>query len=269
MGLSGRIFAVRSRALRLELPGGRHLLPQPHPGWRQAAAAKHARDLDEVAHHLGIDPNRYARDLDLWLSHACFGKQIRIRMKPQQFEDFVRDGRYKTQFEVSNSGGLFNRGVRTLLEHTVLGIPPDARPEDRPVYGYLEGSNEAGLVQQYGPFVLVLRGSVRHRATVTVGDSLDLVSAPFLNDPSFIPSPLDAPAITAVPLRTGTPHGSAPLDPLGWSLGQASVHGYAEVQIYGGLALSDVEQVVGTLGHQPSPQGVAKLNATGINWTTQ
>jgi hypothetical protein len=146
-----------------------------------------------------------------------------------------------------------------MLEHTVLGVPPACAPADRPIYGYLSGSDEAGQIQQYGEVVLRLKAYVRRRATFVMGDSLDHALHHF-NEPAFVPQPV----VDAQPLAL------MPYDVLGASsLGDACPpHRYAEAQIYGGLTPSDVSQAVYTLGTAPTPSAVAWLDRLGVQWTS-
>jgi hypothetical protein len=181
-------------------------------------------------------------------------------MRVLRFEDFLATGRYMTQFEVpmALSGGAKHRGVRIMLEHTVLGVPPSARARDRPVYGYLSGSDEAGQVQHYGEVVLRLETATRKRATFMLGDSLDHALQHF-QEPAFAPCPLTRPTLLAV-----LPHDALQAG----SLGEASPpYGYAEAQIYGGIRTEDVEEAVYTLGTGPSPSALALLGRSGVQWS--
>lgn len=196
-------------------------------------------------------------------------------MKPPGFERFVREGRYTTQFERPGaSGGAKHLAVRTLIEHTVLGIPPDCFPEDRPVYGYLSGSNEAfdATLQQYGPIVLHLRPEVLARSTFLGADSLDFVVNVALTEPSLAPAPILRPKPTALPahvffLASHSPlsFGRIDVDPLDRAgFADLTPYGYAEAQIHGGLRLEDVALVTATLGVQVDPQVLQRLAVSGV-----
>lgn len=197
-------------------------------------------------------------------------------MRTPGFERFVREGRYTTQFErPGSSGGAKHLAVRTLIEHTVLGVPPDCLPADRPVYGYLSGSDESfgATLQQYGPIVLHLSRAALPRCTFLGGDSLDYVVHAALTEPSLTPAPILRPRISALPAHAYFLAGHNPpswsridIDPL-QRHGFADLtphHGYAEAQIHGGLRLEDVREVTITLGAQIDPQVLQRLDAAGV-----
>jgi hypothetical protein len=141
-------------------------------------------------------------------------------------------------------GGFSIQVAALLVEHTVLGIPVGARPGDRPIYGYLEGSDELGLIRQYGDVVLRLRSDVRARTTFTFGDTLDAATA-LSPSPPFAPSPLLRPHVLSL---------DSTRDVLASPLAHRAVdarYGYIEAQIHGGVRLSDVYEVVFTLNIDP------------------
>lgn len=185
--------------------------------------------------------------------------EIRLRIRLHHLDAFLRDGRYRTQFEVSHSGGAYGRGRRMVVEHTLFGVPPSCIAQHRPVYGYLTGSDEAGQIGQYGEVIVRLGASVRARTTFVVGDSLDFALWRSPN-PAFVPQPVIRPNRLAI---------IAPIDPLDCvGLGDASPqpYRYAEAQIYGGVRISDVSQFVYTLGTGPDPATAARLRSLGISW---
>lgn len=252
------------------------LIPSPHPGWFDAARIVHEELAARVAPLHGASVPAWQGRVELWLGAQLQDVEVRIRMRPSGFEGFVRDGRYTTQFERPDvSGGAKHRAVRTLVEHTVLGVPPDCAPADRPVYGYLSGSNESSpALQQYGPVVLHLERSVAARSTFTGADSLDFVVHSALTEPSMVPAPLRRPHITALPahdffVATHAPPRFATLDvdPVSrHGFGDLTSYGYAEAQIHGGLRLRDVHAVTITYNAKIDPQISKRLDESGVGW---
>ncbi|MEA2134711.1 MAG: hypothetical protein QOC68_2620 [Solirubrobacteraceae bacterium] len=168
---------MRCAALR-RLAGSRldvaPLLPVADAGWRLAAFQKHATEFSVIAGHHGLTVSDYMRQAAGWLAQNASRSEVRIRMRPSNFEQFLLQEQYLTQFELPTaSGGAKHRALRLMLEHTVSGVPTSAAPRHRPIYGYLSGTHEAGQIQQYGEVVLRLRPAVRRRATFMLGDSLD------------------------------------------------------------------------------------------------
>jgi hypothetical protein len=253
---------LRCRALRhgarARLPVS-VLLPQADPGWQQAARVRHRIEFATFAQSRGLSYEQYLASLARWLRQEVAASEVRVRMYVPRFEAFLAAGDYLTQYSVPFSGGAMHRGIRMMLEHTALGVPPACAPADRPIYGYLSGSDEAGQIQQYGEVVLRLRTYVRRRATFVMGDSLDHALHQF-TEPAFVPQPVVDPQPLAL----------MPYDVLdASSLGDACPpHRYAEAQIYGGLRPSDVSQAVYTLGTAPTPSAVAWLDRLRVQWTT-
>jgi hypothetical protein len=247
------------------------VLPGCHPGWKQAVDAVHEDVAQRAAQSRGTSTAEWQREVDAWLERQLTNVEVRVRMKPYGFSQFVSEGRYTTQFERPGvSGGAKHLGVRILVEHTVLGVPPDCAAADRPVYGYLSGSGEdMPSLQQYGPFVLHLKAGTAARTTFTGADSLDFVLSPGLTDPCVRPAPVLAPHRTALPAHDFSigPSGfvRSDVDPLAHTgFADLTSYGYAEAQIHGGLGLSDVERVTGTLGARLDTQVVQRLADSGV-----
>src|ERR1700730_8440556 len=93
------------------------------------------------------------------------GAAIRIRVREPGLIAFLRDGQFKVMEATGASGGdLKTLARRREVEREVLDIPEEAPACDRPVSGYLEGSDEAGSITKYGLIVLELDLQVRSRA---------------------------------------------------------------------------------------------------------
>lgn len=185
------------------------------------------------------------------------GKKIAMRVTPQDLDQVLDDGRFKTSHETARSGGFHNPKAREDLEQQVFGIDPaDPDLEGRPVYGYVavNGIRRQGLdsaLGQYGSVQVVLKDSVRRRTTASVGDSMARRS-------SARPSPVDAPQHWSYNVG-GQPAGQYRVD--GEKLAHSS---YVEAQVHGGVTTGDIEEVV--FARQPEEGLVAKLAERGIPW---
>jgi hypothetical protein len=263
VALDTHVFAGRCRLLRAAAefaPGlAIGLLPKPDTGWSAAVTAAHAQATQDHATLRGMAVEAYVRAVDDWLRLHVANAEVRLRLREHHLADFMRDGRYQTQFEVGHSGGALGRGRRMLVEHSVFGVPPGCSAGDRPAYGYLSGTDEYGQIGQYGDVMVRLKWSVRARSTFVVADSLDFAIARS-PDPVFVPQPVLLPGRRAL---------IASVDPIGCaSLGEASPqpYRYAEAQIYGGVTVADVEEVVFTLGRMPDAATQALLLRRQLPW---
>src|SRR6185312_14719081 len=126
------------------------MLPTSSAGWRAAALQAHREAAAINARQRGMPIGEYAASVENWLRARVAAAEVRLRIREPHVLAFLRDGRFLTQFAVPHSGGAYRPSLRMVVEHTVLGVPPGCRPHDRPVYGYLSGSDEAGMLGQYG-----------------------------------------------------------------------------------------------------------------------
>ena len=154
--------------------------------------------------------------------------QLIVRRGRRGAEGVLEAGRFKTQFETGTSGGAYDPEYRKAGEARGFGIPEDINVTERPVYGYIDvpdGDNASS----YGPVKFVLKPEVKRRATVTVGDSIDLI-----NDGEIVGTPALAPG-----------PGSLYHNARRLAKGEAP-RGYIEAQIQGGVTTADVAEVVFT-----------------------
>ena len=144
-----------------------------------------------------------------------------IAIPPFNAIQLIEQGRYKTQFEINQSGGLYNPEMRAGDELLHQGLLEDIPVEKRPAYGFLAmpGEADSNDVAQYGSVRLVLKPGVRDRTTITFGDSLNGEATP-------IPLTGDVTDEQMFAARS-----MAPGD-------------YTEAQIHGGVTLDDVEKIV-------------------------
>ncbi len=182
--------------------------------------------------------------------------EVRLRITEEQFIAFLRSGSYQTLATTGTSGGTTNLAIRRAVEDQIFGIPRSADAEARPIYGYLEGSDEQNALPQWGPVVLVVDHSVRERATFILGDSVD--STIQGRHPLLAPEPLQAPCLLAASSSQNVLQAATLAD-------ACSQHGrYAEVQIYRGLDRDDIARVICIAGWQPSAESARLLNAYGL-----
>ena len=237
-----------------------HLVPRPSLSWRAAVQYRQRPYLERHAQARGLTLERYRQRVLSRLQGMLAGAEVRLRVPAEVLGIMLSDGRYKSQFEVDSSRGAFNPGQRQMLEWMTLGIPPSARNQDRPVYGYLSGSLEAGLLQQYGEVVLRLEHDVRWRSTFCMGDSLDSVLLD--RRPMIGPTPIGRPELLGVDPRFDL---LAIVRP--WQAVREP-HRYIEVQIHGPLTTTEIGEAVFTHGERPSPEVQELLSGRGIPWRT-
>ena len=113
-------------------------------------------------------------------------RPIGISTSREAADGILRDGRFRSQFELGRSSGAYDPAYRAQLEERLLGMPRDAAPEVRPIYGALRsavpeerpnnGNNwrlapwEAGT-PQYGDHLFLLQPETKQRSTYTLDDS--------------------------------------------------------------------------------------------------
>lgn len=158
----------------------------------------------------------------------------------------VADGRFKSQHETGVSSAAYVPGHRVSIEHSALGVPRDINPAMRPIFGVLEDTYEDGAngADAYGPVSFLLKRDVLNRSTMSFGDSGDLDVVPVrvtgdVTDDELLAAASDrtvndvASAVQADALETDMWEGADMNEP-GF---------YREIQIHGGLTLSDVLDV--------------------------
>lgn len=131
----------------------------------EAALVADAQDILETMSSEITDPRR--------------SPDIQIALPSENMLEVLNAGRYLTQFESDESGGVFNPHYRSETEASAFGIDPSLPDALRPVYGTIP--EDAGMAVaeqplfmggQYGRAWLILKPDVRERSTYTLGDSL-------------------------------------------------------------------------------------------------
>jgi len=217
-----------------------------NPAWEQNYEARRCAGLRGRAKSLGIDVSEYVERSERKLRAWVEGVAIRIRVKEPGLTQFLRDEKYKVMEETGVSGGdLQTRERRRKVEQEILDIPVDASGSERPVSGYLEGSDETGPITNWGLVVLELDPDVRSRTWFLLGD---LVDTPTRGGGAvLIPQPISHPSMRAAGGKTDIASAKGLPDACG-------EHRYAEALIYGGITPNDLKRVVYTQGQRPSEE---------------
>jgi hypothetical protein len=234
------------------------LISPPLFGWRVAVRQSQTAEFTGVAASRGLRFDDYITEvvgrLDAWAALT----RVRIRMDSDDVGKFLRDGRYRNQFETGTSRGAYTPGRRMLVEAVAFGVPPDVSARYRPTYGYCTGSLEGHPnVIKYGDAVLCLKPDVNYRTTFTFGDSLDEIAVGS-QLPPFAPRPLTSCGTLALDAR---------IDPLACNaMWEWSRCGYIESQTYGDVTPADVETIVFTQNTIPTDDIDHALSNAGIQW---
>lgn len=164
---------------------------------------------------------------------------IRINLTESSLEKIVENERFKSAFENPNYYPEYMT-TRLKIETESIGVPKTVKPIERPIYGSNYGSASA-----YGKVEVRLKDAVKNRATMTSGDSFVGQNPVAIKDVLSGNASLDALA-QATPEMTTTRLS-------GWVRAEntSSVYEdfknsqtYWEVQIHGGVELSDIDSVI-------------------------
>jgi hypothetical protein len=153
-------------------------------------------------------------------------------------QKILRSGRIKSQFETGTSGGALAPDVRRPAEFKGLGFPLNTIDKERPIYGFFNLNPGDDAAWWYGGLEFVFKDEVRNRATFTIGDSLGL----FLIDTAY-GSPVNAPKLGSADTAVAAIMEYALTGDLDDFLGKIVLN-YVEVQVQGGVQLSDISHIV-------------------------
>lgn len=203
--------------------------------------------------HMESEPEGYANGglIRKWLKAVgdTMRQPLGVAVPDEVLPKVIEDGRFKSLFEAGTSGGSKSTERRGKTELNMFGVPLDADPTSRPIYGHLFHPEEPkSIADQYGDWISVLHPSVKNRATVTWGDSLDSTPDMNLGPYRFDQRPaeiLRPRAQDNFSLRRGELYRDIPEDFR--SLVQSEDvwwPGYLEAQIHGGLPWSDVTNLI-------------------------
>ena len=206
------------------------------------------------------------RQLDEWEAPVAARYRERLKIVEQRLLDAMKngdvtiavdkdvllkifeDGKFKNQFDTKKSGGLLDFSRRKTAEKAVFDIDVNIPNQQRPIYGYITDNQTKVVVgmgkdtqeyldtvlslwnnrtSQYGEIKIVLKDSVKNRATATIGDSLgrNIIGDNLLEV---------KPDLSNMGLyRYGAPTGNVGVPDFS----------YFETQIKGGVTLDDVEAI--------------------------
>jgi hypothetical protein len=208
---------------------------------------------------MGDDVPAFRATLEAKLRGWVSGAEVRRRIDETGLIAVLGSGDFRPLAATGTSGsGVTSPSVRADDEKRIFGIPLDAAPDQRPIYCYLEGSDEAGAIASYGSIVVGFHERIKSRATFVLGDSRDAT----LLAPVFSPVPLLDPSIDAFSnTRRDLLHAA--------SLAEACAdqYRYAEVQVHGGLSATDITRVIYTRGAKPSREATELLRVAGLEPT--
>lgn len=180
-----------------------------------------------------------------------------IRLGPKALEGMVDKGYYTNTFE---TGVLTptSLAIRAKIEENILGIPADALASEHPVYGYMRFDDFSGGIQgTYGAYELRLKPEVLDRASMTLGDTwrgyMSDVTSTSVRDPDIEGIPKSLVQAQNVKTRESFTR---------FAKGEGSRREfletieYVELQIHGGVKLSDIDRII---DHDGSfTEGIAK-----------
>jgi hypothetical protein len=242
--------------------GGGGKLPTPSAAWEDRVAEKAAKEHAAFAAAHGLSLEEYTAQANAHVATLVKDAEVRVRISPTNLGRVLEDGRFKTQFETGKSGGLLDNSRRSNFERHVLGVPSETAPQDRPIYAYFYDSYDDApdakwmpATYQYGQAKVVLKDTIKSRATLTSYDSLDGTLAGSSHEANFAPRPMLKPDVRAF---------AAHRDVLGKPLHEV-VSGYGEVQVHGGVKVSDIARVEFN-GKTVNKTLTKKLDKLGIPW---
>jgi hypothetical protein len=235
----------------LALRQNRNMIRTASDDWRRKLDAKAFKWANRAAKtRFREDVTGFLAELLSKLNVWIDGAEVRTRMDETGLIGVLESKPFQVLAQTGTSSSGVNKSyVRADDEFRIFGIDPNAPPDERPIYGYLEGSDESGAVAGYG-IVVGFHDCVRDKVTFVLGDTRDsnLMGA------VFSPVPVLAPSIEAFSImRDGL------LDARTLADACHGEYGYAEVQIHGGLTSKAIARVVYTRGTEPSPRATELL----------
>ena len=183
-----------------------------------------------------------------------------INFYADNVDALLADGRFKSQFETLRSGGILNLQSRANAEELGLGAPEDLPVQQRPIYGYLRVGRDAERIG-YGDVTFVLRDEVKRRATITADDSLyNFAGGEVVGTPATAPTKASWDGwVEALHDHAIGTYDDNDL------LGRMK---YFEVQVQGGVGISDVSHVIDR-GNRLTAKQIEQLRDQGVAiWTS-
>lgn len=169
-------------------------------------------------------------------------KAIALRIDDEgSLASVIRDGRIKSQFETGTSNGYMGFEARADAEFGLFDYPRAMRFDWRPVYGYLDDEMSDIASSQYGRVRLQLKDGVKARATIAGEDTLNSGYYPVTFDDMSIAGWIPRRGYGERHLQDQVMNFITERESLDFLAPAGS--GYNEVQVHGGLPVTDIESI--------------------------
>lgn len=189
------------------------------PGWDDAMTG-YTMDKDQTL-------------ADLRAAYETVAQQpVTINTREEGLRGILDDGRFKSCYELPHSKGDEYNDWRREVETDSIGVPTSVPDVERPIYGAIHNTDR---LDAYGRIQVVLNDDVKERTSMCVGDSFGGQNPVLLSkvlDGTATPDEL---ARSSEDLLYGYSKGIPFLDNIRVS--------YWEVQIHGGVSLSDIKEI--------------------------
>jgi SPP1 gp7 family putative phage head morphogenesis protein len=230
-------------------------------GYAADVSDNHDQLLTQAARSFGVRKSELKSRLDDKLQRMTDEAQVVIRAPRGLTARIINDGRFKSQFESGDSGGLFSPEVREKFEHNFFGYDPNTAPEDRPIYGMLARNADSASGRQYGDAIFRLKDDVKTRTSWVDGDSMDATANGRFA--TFSPSMVTKPDTDSLYLPP--PDRFNDVDEYVDHVGIREGHMfYTEAQVHKGVSTDDIEEVV--FEREPSQRAKKALEKNNIPW---
>ena len=196
---------------------------------------------------LSRDPNKLKelQNVETYLNETRNG-QVCLSINGFDLVKVFKDRMFKNQFETNTSRGTLNHSMRSEAEAIQHDIWFDAKPSERPVYGYI-AKNESDIVtlstERYGSYRIVFKPHVRSRTTFTYGDSLGSV----FGSNTYLPVPMEGELKPNQIFQALDLHD---LKRIGNDIPIIHPNIYTEAQIFGPIKIEDIKSIHFTNPHE-------------------
>jgi SPP1 gp7 family putative phage head morphogenesis protein len=221
---------------------------------------KYKTNLEKLGQKYGISPKEYEKKVSGLLSEVIDQSELGVRISGGNLLKVIESKRFKSQFEIRNSGGMFNPEYRAELEEKLFKADPNLDPKLRPIYGMLidDSAVRAGYGDWYGSFIAVMKKDrIKSRTSFCVGDSLD---NSYKN--SYKPSLITDPSPISGSISGGGD--DVPMLESVKSAGLAKFGTYVEIQIHGGVTIDDIDHIKVPWHMELDPK-INKIKDAGLN----
>lgn len=219
---------------------------------------KMASNFDDAFPGLSSDKRALAEEILGEAYTEIANQPVNINLREVSLERVLDDGRFKSAFENPTYGEYMER--RLQIETESMGIPLKIKPSQRPIYGSITGDAD-----MYGEIRVTLKETVKNRTTMTLGDS-------FLEqNPVSIKDVLSGDVTRNALVQASPTNSTGKLYALEYKGADVRLisdqfkqsQTYWEVQIHGGVKLTDIDFVTLPKYYEGRPI-IDKLKAKGI-----